>query len=170
MSEIRDIFNKHADSDKATGLCFMSFLRLPNNNHNYNCCHHYHHFFLPAGIVSLMNRFLNILSKEDYELAQQINLKQGIKPHYYAFRWITLMLSQEFSLPGTYVFLWTQLICAALQTWTANKQWTLILFFICTDVLRLWDYLFSDEHRFEFLLKLCCSMILWVSFFILLKL
>lgn len=128
MSEIRDIFNKHADSDKATGLCFMSFLRLPNNNHNYNCCHHYHHFFLPAGIVSLMNRFLNILSKEDYELAQQINLKQGIKPHYYAFRWITLMLSQEFSLPGTYVFLWTQLICAALQTWTANKQWTFFKF------------------------------------------
>lgn len=97
MSEIRDIFNKHADSDRATG------------------------------IVSLMNRLLGILSKEDYELAQQINLKQGIKPHYYAFRWITLMLSQEFSLP---------------------------------DVLRLWDYLFSDEHRFEFLLKLCCSMIL----------
>ncbi len=48
-----------------------------------------------------MNRLLGILSKEDYELAQQINLKQGIKPHYYAFRWITLMLSQEFSLPGT---------------------------------------------------------------------
>ncbi|KAI2801751.1 hypothetical protein RDWZM_000771 [Blomia tropicalis] len=97
MAEIRDIFNKHADSDKATG------------------------------IVSLMNRFVSILSKEDFELCNQINLIQGIKPHYYAFRWITLLLSQEFSLP---------------------------------DVLRLWDYLFADEKRFDFLLKLCCSMIL----------
>lgn len=70
MSEIRDIFNKHADSDKT------------------------------SGIVSLMGRFVNILSKEDSELCQKINLIQGIKPHYYAFRWITLLLSQEFPLPG----------------------------------------------------------------------
>ncbi|KAF7494392.1 TBC1 domain family member 13 [Sarcoptes scabiei] len=99
MSEIRDIFNKHADSDKT------------------------------SGIVSLMGRFVNILSKEDSELCQKINLIQGIKPHYYAFRWITLLLSQEFPLP---------------------------------DVLRLWDYLFSDENRFDFLLRVCCSMIILI--------
>ena len=75
MAEIRDIFNKHADSDKATG------------------------------IVSLMNRFVSILSKEDFELCNQINLIQGIKPHYYAFRWITLLLSQEFSLPGMFFYI-----------------------------------------------------------------
>ena len=52
-----------------------------------------------------MNRLVHILSKEDHELCHQINLIQGIKPHYYAFRWITLLLSQEFSLPGndTYI-------------------------------------------------------------------
>ncbi|OTF70288.1 TBC1 domain family member 13-like protein, partial [Euroglyphus maynei] len=95
--QIRDIFNKHADSDRS------------------------------SGIVSRMDRLVQILNKEDSELCQQINLIQGIKPHYYAFRWITLLLSQEFPLP---------------------------------DVLRLWDYMFSDENRFDFLLKLCCSMIL----------
>ncbi|KAH9415688.1 TBC1 domain family member 13 [Dermatophagoides pteronyssinus] len=97
MSEIRDIFNKHADSDRS------------------------------SGIVSRMDRLVQILSKEDLELCQRINLIQGIKPHYYAFRWITLLLSQEFPLP---------------------------------DVLRLWDFMFSDENRFDFLLKLCCSMII----------
>lgn len=74
MAEIRDIFNKHADSDKATG------------------------------IVSRMDQFLNLLSKIDNEVYQQITLNQGIKPHYYAFRWITLLLSQEFPLPGNYNF------------------------------------------------------------------
>jgi len=27
--------------------------------------------------------------------------QQDIKPQYYAFRWLTLLLSQEFDLPGT---------------------------------------------------------------------
>jgi hypothetical protein len=42
------------------------------------------------------------------------------------FRWITLLLSQEFPLP---------------------------------DVLRIWDTLFSDESRFDFLIYVCCAMI-----------
>lgn len=117
MSEIRDIFNKHADCDHATG------------------------------VVHLMNRVVALLTKEDQELCQHINLIQGIKPHYYAFRWITLMLSQEFPLPGLFLFL------------TSGFQ-IIDQFCFLAEVLRLWDYLFSDEHRFEFLLKLCCSMIL----------
>lgn len=74
MSEIRDIFNKHADADRA------------------------------SGIVSRMDKFNNIVSKEDYQLYSHINLTLGIKPHFYAFRWITLLLSQEFPLPGKWHF------------------------------------------------------------------
>ncbi|XP_054156693.1 TBC1 domain family member 13-like [Oppia nitens] len=96
MSEIRDIYNSHADSDHSTG------------------------------IVSLMTRLTGLLSKEDNDLYHRITLVQAIKPHYYAFRWLTLLLSQEFPLP---------------------------------DVLRLWDFLFSDEKRFNFLLQTCCAMI-----------
>jgi hypothetical protein len=47
-----------------------------------------------------MTRLTTLLSKEDSELCHQITLIQAIKPHYYAFRWITLLLSQEFPLPG----------------------------------------------------------------------
>ncbi|CAG2163328.1 unnamed protein product [Oppiella nova] len=90
MSEIRDIYNSHADSDHSTG------------------------------IVSLMTRLTSLLSREDSDLCHRITLVQAIKPHYYAFRWLTLLLSQEFPLP---------------------------------DVLRLWDFLFADEKRFNFLLQ-----------------
>ena len=40
-------------------------------------------------------------------------------------RWMTLLLSQEFTLP---------------------------------DVIRIWDSLFADEHRFSFLTEVCCAM------------
>lgn len=52
-----------------------------------------------------------------------------LNPQFYSFRWITLLLSQEFELP---------------------------------DVLRLWDCLFSDPFRFEFLLFICCAMLVYV--------
>lgn len=43
------------------------------------------------------------------------------------FRWISLILSQEFPLP---------------------------------DVVRIWDSVLADEKRFDFLLYICCAMIL----------
>ena len=79
------------------------------------------------GIVSMMTKLNNLLLKMDNALYTQINQNQSIKPHYYAFRWITLLLSQEFNLPS---------------------------------VLRIWDSLFADKNRFEFLIKICCAMIL----------
>jgi len=48
----------------------------------------------------MMNRLTNLLSNEDHELYEHIYVKLGIKPHFHAFRWLTLLLSQEFPLPG----------------------------------------------------------------------
>jgi hypothetical protein len=52
-----------------------------------------------------------------------------LNPQFYVFRWITLLLSQEFKLP---------------------------------DVLRLWDTLFSDPDRFQFLLYVCVAMLMYL--------
>ena len=52
--------------------------------------------------------------------------EQNIKPQYFTFRWLTLLLSQEFLLP---------------------------------DVIRIWDSLFSDQDRFNFLILVCCAML-----------
>ncbi|KAI1290374.1 TBC1 domain family member 13 [Halotydeus destructor] len=69
MSEIRDMYNSQLDADRSTG------------------------------VVSMMTRLTNLLSQEDKELYFHLYNVQAIKPHYYAFRWITLLLSQEFPLP-----------------------------------------------------------------------
>ncbi|KXJ21818.1 TBC1 domain family member 13 [Exaiptasia diaphana] len=77
-----------------------------------------------TGIGNMMKRVLNLLREKDLELYISLE-KQQMKPQFYTFRWLTLMLSQEFDLP---------------------------------DVIRVWDSLFADEKRFEFLIFVCCAM------------
>ncbi|CAH1786642.1 unnamed protein product [Owenia fusiformis] len=79
-----------------------------------------------CGIGALMQRLMEILKKKDLALWVRLD-QQEIKPQFFAFRWITLLLSQEFSLP---------------------------------DVQRIWDSLFSAEDRNEFLLLICCAMLI----------
>lgn len=82
------------------------------------------------GILVRMQRFLTLLKQTDPLVHAQFE-RQKLKPEFYAFRWLTLLLSQEFRLP---------------------------------DVIRLWDSLFADQERnFEFLLYICCAMIVYVE-------
>ncbi|CAH0547371.1 unnamed protein product [Brassicogethes aeneus] len=111
------LFREHAESDS-----FFCFTNLMSEIRD---------FFIKSldetdhGINKMMNRMLVQLKNSDMDVwlrFQQLELK----PQYYSFRWITLLLSQEFPLP---------------------------------DVLRIWDSLFSDESRFDFLIYVCCGMI-----------
>ena len=78
------------------------------------------------GIQAMMSKLMATLNKGDPELYKNL-IDKNIDPHYFSFRWITLLLSQEFFLP---------------------------------DLIELWDHLFSDEDRFEFLYYICCAMLL----------
>lgn len=80
------------------------------------------------GIRGMMHKLSTMLEKKDLSVFNRLK-DQGIFPQYYSFRWLTLLLSQEFPLP---------------------------------DVLRLWDSILSDENRFEYLIYVCCAMILLV--------
>jgi hypothetical protein len=80
------------------------------------------------GITGNLKKFEDMLSTVDTEVHSLLET-QGLKPQFYAFRWITLLLSQEFLLP---------------------------------DVIEIWDCLFSDDNRFEFLYFICCAMIVLV--------
>ncbi|XP_045463599.1 TBC1 domain family member 13 [Harmonia axyridis] len=111
-------YREHAEAD-----CFFCFTNLMSEIRD---------FFIKSldetdhGINKMMNKMLNHLKIYDRDVwfkLQQLDLK----PQYYSFRWITLLLSQEFPLP---------------------------------DVLRIWDSLFSDESRFDFLINVCCAMII----------
>lgn len=79
-----------------------------------------------CGINNMMTKLLLTLRNFDNAICERFN-EQKLYPQYYSFRWITLLLSQEFPLP---------------------------------DVLRIWDSLFSDEQRFQFLIYICCAMIM----------
>uniref|UniRef100_A0A336M0R4 TBC1 domain family member 13 n=1 Tax=Culicoides sonorensis TaxID=179676 RepID=A0A336M0R4_CULSO len=78
-----------------------------------------------SGIKGMMAKLLSLLKEKDIDVWQRLR-DQDLFPQYYSFRWITLLLSQEFPLP---------------------------------DVVRIWDSLFADEHRYNFLIKVCCAMI-----------
>lgn len=56
-----------------------------------------------SGIGSMMKRLMNLLQEHDFNIWQRLQM-QDIKPQYYSFRWITLLLSQEFPLPGFVFF------------------------------------------------------------------
>ncbi|XP_055631516.1 TBC1 domain family member 13 [Toxorhynchites rutilus septentrionalis] len=78
-----------------------------------------------GGIKGMMARLSNMLKEKDGEVWTKLK-DQELYPQYYSFRWLTLLLSQEFPLP---------------------------------DVLRIWDSVFADEKRYDFLVKICCAMI-----------
>jgi hypothetical protein len=46
-----------------------------------------------------MQRLMATLKAKDVRLYCRIQ-EQNLKPEFYAFRWLTLLLSQEFPLPG----------------------------------------------------------------------
>lgn len=79
-----------------------------------------------TGIIQTVKDLDVLVSTVDKELHAHLR-KLNIDPRFYAFRWLTLMLSQEFELP---------------------------------DVLRIWDSLFADEKRFQFLTYCCAAMLL----------
>ncbi|XP_030385661.1 TBC1 domain family member 13 [Scaptodrosophila lebanonensis] len=111
-------FREHAEAD-----CFFCFTALMGEIRD---------FFIKTlddaegGIKCMMAKLSNMLKSKDLAIYEHLR-SQELHPQYYSFRWLTLLLSQEFPLP---------------------------------DVVRIWDSVFSDEQRFDFLIKICCSMIL----------
>lgn len=78
-----------------------------------------------SGIKQKMAQLSQLLKQKDPEVYARLE-QQNLYPQYYSFRWLTLILSQEFPLP---------------------------------DVVRIWDSVFADENRFDFLVRICCAMI-----------
>lgn len=89
------IFTEHAEADS-----FFCFTNLMSEIRD---------FFIKtldesaSGIGSMMKRLMNLLQEHDFNIWQRLQM-QDIKPQYYSFRWITLLLSQEFPLPGLFYF------------------------------------------------------------------
>ncbi|XP_053624634.1 TBC1 domain family member 13 isoform X2 [Plodia interpunctella] len=113
-------FRQHAEAD-----CFFCFTNLMSEIRD---------FFIrtldeaESGINYMMGKLCDCVKRNDVAVWGLLEM-QVLRPQYYSFRWLTLLLSQEFSLP---------------------------------DVERIWDSLFADSDRFNFLIYICCAMILLV--------
>ncbi|XP_077904513.1 TBC1 domain family member 13 isoform X2 [Ictidomys tridecemlineatus] len=113
-------WKEHAEAD--TFFCFTNLMAEIRDN------------FIKSlddsqcGITYKMEKVYSTLKDKDVELYLKLQ-EQNIKPQFFAFRWLTLLLSQEFLLP---------------------------------DVIRIWDSLFADDNRFDFLLLVCCAMLILI--------
>ncbi|GCC34537.1 hypothetical protein chiPu_0013012 [Chiloscyllium punctatum] len=113
-------WKEHAEAD--TFFCFTNLMSEIRDN------------FIKSlddsqcGISYKMEKVYSTLKEKDMDLYLKLQ-EQNIKPQFFAFRWLTLLLSQEFLLP---------------------------------DVIRIWDSLFSDIHRFDFLILVCCAMLILI--------
>ncbi|XP_042193728.1 TBC1 domain family member 13 isoform X2 [Callorhinchus milii] len=113
-------WKEHAEAD--TFFCFTSLMSEIRDN------------FIKSlddsqcGISYRMEKVYSTLKEKDLDLYLKLQ-EESIKPQFFAFRWLTLLLSQEFLLP---------------------------------DVLRIWDSLFSDVNRFDFLILVCCAMLILI--------
>lgn len=122
-SDCNPEYKKYAEAD-----CFFCFTALMSEIRD---------FFIKTldesegGIKGMMAKLSNLLKDKDIEVWTRLK-DQELYPQYYSFRWLTLLLSQEFPLP---------------------------------DVVRIWDSIFSDENRFNFLIQVCCAMIVYVLLF-----
>lgn len=71
-----------------------------------------------------MDKFMRMLKDKDTTLWLKLQ-EQDLKPQYYAFRWITLLLSQEFDLPGLSLLLLRllPLVLTLLFTFPSTTVW-----------------------------------------------
>lgn len=116
---------------KQESLCFFIFCKVMNNLQGMYVTQTKNTTNFSSTITEKINAFKWLLYKHDYQLFKHLTVDLNIETWFYLFRWLTTLLSREFSLP---------------------------------DILRLWDTLFSNfisiSKNYDFLLYICCSMII----------
>ncbi|KAJ7978919.1 TBC1 domain family member protein [Quillaja saponaria] len=83
----------HAEQDS-----FACFVRLLSDSVDHFCQQLDNS---SGGILSTLSRFSDLLKANDEELWRHLEFTTKVKPQFYAFRWITLLLSQEFNFEST---------------------------------------------------------------------
>ena len=91
------------------------------------------------GIRVRMKQFsmlLNKIARDIYELFEQ----QKLKPEFYAFRWLTLLLSQEFYLPDV-LRIWDSLFA------NQEKDFEFLLYTCCAMVMYAWIFFKKEKTK-----------------------
>ncbi|XP_078493741.1 TBC1 domain family member 13 [Ciona intestinalis] len=89
-----------------------------------------------SGIEGSMNKALCLLRETDPQVWLLLE-KQGIKPQYFLFRWLTLLLSQEFNLPDV-IHIWDVLF-------SDERRFTLLTAVCCAMIVLLREQLLDND-------------------------
>lgn len=113
-----NFYLEHAEAD-----CFFCFTNLMSEIRD---------FFIKSlddaesGIKRLMSRLCAELKVHDLPVFQRLQ-QQELQPQYYSFRWLTLLLSQEFPLPDV-VRIWDSLFAD-------EKRFSFLIFICCAMIV-----------------------------------
>jgi len=124
-SDSRMDWKEHAEAD-----CFFCFTNLMSDIRD---------FFIKTlddsstGIQAMMVRLNNRLKEVDQAVSSKLQ-DQGIKMQYFAFRWLSLLLSQEFALPDV-LSLWDALLTDDTRSNLLINVCTAMLFLVRDNLL-----------------------------------
>ena len=88
------------------------------------------------GIRGMMNKLSQLLEKKDIDVFNRLK-DQGIFPQYYSFRWLTLMLSQEFPLPDV-LRLWDSIL-------SDESRFDYLTYVCCAMIVLVRDQLLEND-------------------------
>ena len=92
---ILDLFGRVGNAEADCFFCFTNLMGIEGVRENFVAVLDDTQW----GIGSNMKRLYDLVKSKDVTV-YFIMEKQNLKPEYFAFRWLTLLLSQEFQLPG----------------------------------------------------------------------
>lgn len=94
-----------------------------------------------TGIKATIRRFMHVLRHHDEELWRHIEIVCKVDAQFYAFRWITLLLAQEFKLDDVYR-IWDVILS------DSNGRMDCLLRVCCAMVLHLKSQLMSGDFTY----------------------
>ncbi|XP_022732448.1 TBC1 domain family member 13-like [Durio zibethinus] len=98
LAPIYYVFSTDTDEQNASNAeadSFSCFVRLLSDSVDHFCQQLDNS---SVGILSTLSRLAELLKANDEELWRHLENTSKVRPQYYAFRWITLLLTQEFNL------------------------------------------------------------------------
>ncbi|XP_044441751.1 TBC domain-containing protein C1952.17c isoform X3 [Triticum aestivum] len=91
INSIIPLLELQTSAEADTFFCFVELISGFKNNY----CKHLDNSLV--GIRSILSKLSQLLKKHDEELWRHMEVITKVYPQYYAFRWITLLLTMEFS-------------------------------------------------------------------------
>ncbi|XP_078435184.1 ypt/Rab-GAP domain of gyp1p superfamily protein isoform X2 [Wolffia australiana] len=149
------VFRNDPDKDNAaaaeadTFFCFVEVL----SGFRDNFCQQLDNSVV--GIRSTITKLSQLLKKHDEELWRHLEVTTKVNPQFYAFRWITLLLTQEFNFPDC-LHIWDTLLSdpEGPQVGKFLYKPLLLSSILYKPQDDKWD--FSQET----LLRVCCAMLI----------